>query len=142
MALTYYTETCNARFVPTPTQSVLACAPKEPLGKRPLLSTQQADHLVSVFKVLSNDSRLRLLHALMRSGELCMTELAEQLDMKPQAVSNQLQRLAHRSIVESRRDGNKIYYRILDPCVVSLLDQGLCLTEDARRRRSNGLARR
>jgi len=97
---------------------------------------------VLIFKVLSNDSRLRLLHALVRSGELCVTELAEGVGMKPQAVSNQLQRLTDRGIVETRRDGNKIYYRIVDPCVISLLDQGMCLTEDARQRRNSGRRRR
>jgi hypothetical protein len=54
------------------------------------------------------------------------------VDMRPQAVSNQLQRLADRGILGSRRRRLNIYYRILDPCVISLLDHGLCLTEDAR----------
>jgi len=52
--------------------------------------------------------------------------------MKPQAVSNQLQRLLDRGILASRRNGNFIHYRIIDPCVVGLLDLGLCLTEDSK----------
>lgn len=55
--------------------------------------------------------------------------------MKTQAVSNQLQRLAGRGILASRREGNSIHYRIIDPCVLDLLDRGLCLTEDASTRR-------
>ena len=47
-----------------------------------------------MFKVLANDTRLRLLHAVVRAGEICVTDLADSLGMKPQAVSNQLQRLA------------------------------------------------
>ena len=54
---------------------------------------------------------------------------------KPQAVSNQLQRLVDRGILGSRREGNSIHYRIVDLCVSSLLTQGLCLTEDAEERR-------
>ena len=50
--------------------------------------------------------------------------------MKPQAVSNQLQRLSDLGILASRRDGNSIYYRLVDLCVRSLLDQGLCLVEE------------
>ena len=92
---------------------------------------------MGLFKVLSNDTRLRLLHALARAGEMCVTDLAEALDMKPQAVSNQLQRLVDRGILGSRRDGNNIRYRIVDLCVPSLLDQGLCLSEDSERRSSN-----
>lgn len=111
------------------------CPPKPPIGSRRLLIQKQADELAEVFKVLANDTRLRLLHALVRSKELCVSDLGEALGMKPQAVSNQLQRLADRGIVGSRRNGNQIFYRIVDPCVVTLLDQGLCLTEDARKRR-------
>jgi DNA-binding transcriptional ArsR family regulator len=89
-----------------------------------------------VFKVLANDTRLRLLHALARAGELSVGDLATAITMKPQAVSNQLQRLVNRGNLRSRRDGNSVIYRIVDPCVISLLDQGLCLAEDAHARQN------
>jgi DNA-binding transcriptional ArsR family regulator len=84
---------------------------------------------------LANDTRLRLLHALVRSGELSLSDLAEAVEMKPQAVSNQLQRLSDLGVVDSRREGNSIFYRLIDPCVLSLLDTGLCLMEESRRRK-------
>jgi DNA-binding transcriptional ArsR family regulator len=83
-----------------------------------------------VFKVLANDSRLRLLHALVRSDELCVTDLADAVGMKPQAVSNQLQRLSDLGILASRREGSSIYYRVVDMCVTGLLEQGWCLMEE------------
>ena len=104
------------------------------MEERPLLSPEQALELVALFKVLANDTRLRLLHAIVRQGEMGVMELAEALAMKPQAISNQLSRLADRGIVGSRRTGNNIYYRIVDPCVIELLDHGLCLSEDAKAR--------
>jgi ArsR family transcriptional regulator, lead/cadmium/zinc/bismuth-responsive transcriptional repressor len=104
------------------------------LEERPLLSPEQSLELVALFKVLANDTRLRLLHALVRQGEMGVMELAEVLAMKPQAVSNQLQLLAARGILGSRRAGIKIYYRIVDPCVIEILDHGLCLSEDAKAR--------
>jgi DNA-binding transcriptional ArsR family regulator len=107
------------------------CPPKPDIRRRPLITPEQAADLMNVFKVLANDTRLRLLHALTRAGELSVGELAATVAMRPQAVSNQLQRLVDRGILGSRRDGNSIIYRIVDPCVISLLDQGLCLTEDA-----------
>lgn len=110
------------------------CPPKPAIQERPLLTLEQAVELMGIFKVLANDTRLRLLHALARAGELRVTELAEAVGMKPQAVSNQLQRLLDRGILGFRRNGNSIHYRIVDPCVVNLLDQALCLTEDARER--------
>lgn len=117
------------------TPDMECCSPKPALAARRLLSPAQASDLADTFKVLANNTRLRLLHALCRAGELCVMELSEAVGMKPQAVSNQLQRLADKRIVESRREGNSIHYRVIDPCVVGLLDQGLCLAEDSRRRR-------
>lgn len=108
------------------------CCPTKPaLRERPLLSYAQAGDLAVLFKVLANDTRLRLLHALARGGELTPTALADSVGMKAQAVSNQLQRLLDRGILTCRREGNYIHYRIADRCVVGLLDLGLCLMEDA-----------
>lgn len=117
------------------------CCSKPALKDRPLLSPIQAGGLAAVFKVLANDTRLRLLHALVRADELCVTDLAASVGMKPQAVSNQLQRLSDLGILGSRRDGNSIHYRVVDLCVRSLLDQGLCLMEEVSdRNRATGRA--
>lgn len=112
----------------------LCCPPKPDLKERPLLTPIQAGGLASVFKVLANDTRLRLLHAILRADEVCVTDLAAAVGMKPQAVSNQLQRLSDLGILACRRDGKSIIYRVVDPCVMTLLDQGLCLMEDAQER--------
>lgn len=110
------------------------CCAKPDLKLRPLLSPIQAVGLAAVFKVLANDTRLRLLHALVRAGELCVTDLAASVGMKPQAVSNQLQRLSDLGILAARREGNNIHYRLVDLCVRSLMDQGLCLMEEVSNR--------
>lgn len=113
---------------------ILSCPPKIPIQERPLLSMDESHRMEVLFKTLANGTRLRLLHAITRNSEMRVTELAETIGMKPQAVSNQLQRLSDRGILGSRRDGTQIYYRIIDPCVVSILEYGLCLSEDAQER--------
>ena len=110
-----------------------ADAGKPALHERPLLDQDQAAELVRLYKVLANDTRLRILHAIERTGELSVTDLATEVGMKPQAVSNQLQRLADRRIVASRREGSRLFYRIADPCVTGLLDLGMCLLEETGR---------
>jgi DNA-binding transcriptional ArsR family regulator len=114
-----------------------ACCKQIALKDRPLLSPIKAGGLAAVFKVLANDTRLRLLHALVRADELCVSDLANSLGMKPQAISNQLQRLSDLGILRSRRQGNSIHYQLVDLCVRSLLDQGLCLMEEVTSRESN-----
>ncbi len=103
-----------------------------------MLSPEESAELEALFKVLANQTRLRMLHALARAGEVCVTDLADELEMKPQAISNQLQRLVDRGMVAPRRNGNNIFYRIVDPCIVSLLDRGVCLIEEARNRAVSG----
>lgn len=112
------------------------CAPKPRLVARSLISSQQAKGLERTFKILANVTRLRLLHALVKRPGLSVTALARRVGMKPQAVSNQLQSLMDKGILSNVRNGTSIHYRIVDPCTVSLLDQGLCLAEDTRNRRS------
>jgi len=97
-------------------------------------TSEQAVELEGVFRVVANATRLRTLHALARAGELCVTDLAIAVSMTPQAVSNQLQRMVDRGILGFRRNGNNVHYRIVDSCITRILDLGLCLTEDAKRR--------
>ena len=107
---------------------------KSPIRDRPLMSMEESQKIEALFKIFSCATRLRLLHALVRGSELPVNELAEAIAMKPQAVSNQLQRLVDRGILGSRRDGNQIFYHITDPCVANILEHGLCLSEESEKR--------
>lgn len=110
------------------------CPSKPALSNRPLITARQAQTLESIFKMLASSTRLRMLHALACSEDLCVGELADKLNMSSQAVSNQLQRLADRRIVAAQRDGLQIRYSIIDPCVTTLLHEGWCLAEDTQPR--------
>lgn len=92
-----------------------------------LLEDRTSDQLAQLFKVLANGNRLRILHAVHLAGELSTSDIADQVGATQQAVSNQLQRLADQQIVHSRRDGQRVLYRIIDPCVPGLMDLGVCL---------------
>lgn len=111
-----------------------ACPAKASLKQRPRMSFEQATAVEALFQVLANDTRLRLLHEIACRDEATTVELAEALEMKPQAVSNQLQRLQDKRIVVGRRAGNNVYYRIVDHCVIVLLERGLCLIEEDAKR--------
>lgn len=122
----------------SPYLSPAARAGKPSLAERDLLTYEQTAQLVALFKTLGNDTRLRLLHALHRGGRVAAGELAEQVGMTAQAISNQLQRLTDRGIVTARREGNKVFYTLADPCVPAVLDLALCLTEETAVGRDEG----
>lgn len=110
----------------------IVCDPAKPeLCDRPLIDGAQAGGVRQLFRVLANEGRVRMIHALERAGELCLSDLAREVGMSPQAVSNQVSRLADQGILSSRRDGKNVFYRVADPCVSSLLDLALCLSEEA-----------
>jgi DNA-binding transcriptional ArsR family regulator len=116
-----------------------SCSVRPPLHERPLLGFVEAVKVMALFKVLSNDTRIRILHHIVRSGEATVTGIAKTLGMKPQAVSNQLVRLSDTRMLASRREGNNVYYRVQNGCVAPLLDLALCLMEDERKPRdANG----
>src|SRR5688500_4694193 len=85
------------------------CTPRPALKDRPLLSFVQGVTVAALFKLLGNDTRVRLLHHIVRSGEATVTDMAKTLGLKPQAVSNQLVRLSDTGMIAHRRDGNHIY---------------------------------
>ena len=92
-----------------------------------LMADSTAGDLAQLFKVLANDNRLRILHAIHRAGELGTSEIAEQVGATQQTVSNQLQRLSDQRIVHARREGQRVFYKIVDPCVPGLMDLAVCL---------------
>jgi ArsR family transcriptional regulator, lead/cadmium/zinc/bismuth-responsive transcriptional repressor len=106
------------------------CGPRPGLTDRPLLSFVEAVKVMALFKMLANDTRIRLLHHLIRRGEATVTDLSKTLGMKPQAVSNQLVRLSDTGMLASRREGNNVYHRVVNECVAPLLDLALCLMAD------------
>lgn len=114
--------------------SVYCCLPPASLKSKPLLTFLDAVKVMALFKVLANDTRIRLLHHLIRSGEASVSDIARTLGMKPQAVSNQLQKLADTRMVTSRRVGNHILYRVMNACVAPLLDLALCLMSEESQR--------
>lgn len=98
------------------------------------MGLDEAQALERLFEVMASGTRLRLLHALMVLDDPCMGELAGAVDMKPQAVSNQLRRLVDMGILATQRHGNHIHYRIVDASFTKLLHYGLCLKVEARKR--------
>lgn len=110
-----------------------ACLNQPKLDERPLISPEEALELSTLFKIFANDNRLRLLHALVRAGEMRVLDLAAALGMKIQAVSNQLQRLADQGFVDAKREGQNIFYHIKNPCLPGILEYGLCLLEATKK---------
>lgn len=106
------------------------CRPKLPLPDRALMHGQDAERVGLLFKSLSQPTRLRILHALIREESLSVSDLAACIGMTVQAVSNQLQRLTESGVVGCQREGVQAFYRVIDPCVPVLIERGWCHVEE------------
>lgn len=72
------------------------------------------------FKVLSDATRLKILHAL-SSGELCVCELAYLLGISTSAISHQLRVLRSYNLVKFRKQGKMVYYSLADEHVIEII---------------------
>jgi ArsR family transcriptional regulator len=87
-------------------------APEARDGKMPDLPTQLEKELVQVFKLLSDETRLRILMYLIQENELHVTALCERLGQSQPAVSHHLALLRVAGLIEARRDGKHNYYSV------------------------------
>lgn len=78
--------------------------------------------LSSVFKLLGDPTRARLLYALLEAGELCVCDLAAATATAEATVSQALRLLRASSVVTGRREGRNVFYRLSDAHVRLLLD--------------------
>lgn len=68
--------------------------------------------LAQLFKILADETRLRILEMLGRRQELCVRDLWERLGQSQPAVSHHLGLLRMAGLVDTRHEGKHIYYRI------------------------------
>ncbi len=72
-------------------------------------------------RVLGHPVRLRIVE-LLEAGERTVKEIQGELDAPQALVSQQLARMRGAGIVDGRRNGANVWYRIADPRVVRMLD--------------------
>ena len=83
-----------------------------------------------VLKALANESRLKIVDRLSQ-GETSAGDLTELVGSDQSTVSKHLAVLRSHGIVDDRREGNVVYYRLLIPCVTNFFS---CATQVLKER--------
>ena len=83
-----------------------------------------------VLKALANESRLMIVDRLNR-GECSVGELTAMVGSDASTVSKHLALLRAHGIVEDRREGSMVFYRLLTPCVCNFFT---CATQVLKER--------
>jgi DNA-binding transcriptional ArsR family regulator len=77
-------------------------------------SKKRCAHVASLLKNLAHPQRLFLLCRLAK-GEATVSDLREASGASQSLISQHLTRMRREGLVQSRRDGNYVHYRIADP---------------------------
>src|SRR5712671_2162795 len=91
------------------------------------LDADDAARLSSVLSLLSDAVRVRILYALDLVDELCVGDLALALELSEDAVGYALRLLRTAGLVQTRKVGRVVYYRLADSFPEPLLEH--CLRE-------------
>ncbi len=80
--------------------------------------------LAELFKIFGDSNRIRILYAL-SDTELCVSDIAQVLNLSASAVSHQLRILKSSKLVRCRREGKIIFYMLDDEHVSDIINLGL-----------------
>lgn len=85
--------------------------------------------LAELFKVFGDSTRIKILYALFES-ELCVSDIAQILNLNQSAVSHQLRILKDAKLVKFKRSGKSIFYSLDDDHVRTILSMGMDHVEE------------
>ena len=82
-------------------------------------------HIAELFKGFADPTRVHILCLLLTEGELCVTDIAQKVDISQSAISHQLKSLKQMHLIRFRREGKNILYSLADDHVKTILQMGL-----------------
>jgi ArsR family transcriptional regulator len=92
-------------------------SPSEPVGENDTLA-----RLMQMFRLLADETRLRILRLLLSANEYHVRGLCEQLQQSQPAVSHHLAMLHVAGLIDRRRQGKHNFYRLRTKKLEELLD--------------------
>ena len=75
----------------------------------------------NIFKVLGDPNRLKIIEIL-REGENCQCEIIPLIEQSQPTVSRHLKLLEDAGLIRSSKDGTRVYYTVVDPRVLNIMD--------------------
>lgn len=78
------------------------------------------ESMSDLFKAVADPGRLKIVLAL-ATREMCVCDLAALLEVSESAASHQIRILRNMNLVKNRRDGQVLYYRLVDDHVMQLV---------------------
>ena len=83
------------------------------------MDKKAAEHAAEILKAMAHPVRLQIVE-LLQAKEMCVNDIVEALASKQAITSQQLNMMKDKSILNSRRDGTRVYYHIENKNVIKL----------------------
>ena len=80
-----------------------------------------AERAAEVLKAVAHPVRIAIVEVL-EDGEMCVGDIVEALGSKQAIISQQLNLMKDKGVLECRRDGVNVYYQVKNKNVIRLLD--------------------
>lgn len=93
-------------------------------AKEKMLSDDVIFEVSNLYKVFSDETRLKILDALLCS-ELCVCDISEILGMTHSSISHQLKILRDMNLVKTRKVGKSVYYSLIDEHIEKIIKIGV-----------------
>jgi ArsR family transcriptional regulator len=90
-----------------------------------------AEHVAEVLKAVAHPARLQIIE-LLEAEEMCVGDIVEALGGKQAITSQQINMMKDKGVLNCRRDGAKVYYRIENKNVIKLLH---CISDHCERKK-------
>lgn len=87
-------------------------------------SKETMEAIAELFKGFGDATRVNIL-SLLIERELCVTDIAEAVDLSQSAISHQLRILKQMHLIKFRREGKNVLYSLADDHVRTILQMGL-----------------
>ena len=82
---------------------------------------EKASEAAAMLKALGNEKRLMILCRLIEQGEMSVMALTVKVGLSQSALSQHLAKMREENIVGTRRDAQRVFYRVRDPRVREIL---------------------
>jgi ArsR family transcriptional regulator len=89
-----------------------------------ILDEHIAAQVAELFRAFGDNSRVRILSAI-TNREMNIGSLAKAIGISESAVSHHMRGLRQMQIVQARREGKEVYYRVEDEHIIALFQQGV-----------------
>ena len=89
--------------------------------------------LSSIFKVLGDETRARIVYALSQADRLCVCDIAQIVGLSLPAVSHHLRVLRELNLARASKEGKMVFYSLADDHVASLVRQGAQHAQELKR---------